>query len=76
METAPTRIETIGGSEVLVVERYDRRATTAGAIERAHREDTAQALGRAREYQDEGGQHCTKSARCTGSTAWQWQRFP
>lgn len=36
-------VEAIGGSPVLVIERYDRRVTTSG-IERIHQEDLAQAL--------------------------------
>ena len=38
-------IEQIGTLEVLVIERYDRRRTASGTIERLHQEDSGQALG-------------------------------
>lgn len=40
-----TWVETIGELDVLVIERYDRRVSASGAIERLHQEDAGQALG-------------------------------
>lgn len=40
-----TWVEKIGAFEVLVIERYDRRRSTTGTIERLHQEDAGQALG-------------------------------
>ncbi|WP_440708581.1 HipA domain-containing protein [Herbiconiux sp. YIM B11900] len=40
-----TGIETIGDLDVLVIERYDRRVSQSGTIERLHQEDAGQALG-------------------------------
>ena len=38
-------VEQIGAYEVLVIERYDRRRSAGGTIERIHQEDAGQALG-------------------------------
>ena len=40
-----TWVETIGAHDVLVIERYDRRRSTSGTLERLHQEDAGQALG-------------------------------
>lgn len=40
-----TRVEAFGDRTVLVVERFDRRRSASGTIERIHQEDMAQALG-------------------------------
>jgi len=40
-----TWVEEIGELSVLVIERYDRRRTSSGTIERLHQEDAGQALG-------------------------------
>ena len=55
VETASMEITNIGYENVLVIERYDRRDKATGGIERIHQEDTAQALGRGKKYQDDGG---------------------
>ncbi len=55
LATARTWIETVGRTQVLVVERYDRRRRREGGIERVHQEDFAQALARTSKYQSDGG---------------------
>lgn len=47
----------IGGQQVYMVERYDRKRTAPGEIERLHQEDFCQALGVIPEmkYEQEGG---------------------
>src|SRR6266568_1872886 len=47
----------IGGQEVYMIERYDRKRTAPGDIERLHQEDFCQALGVIPEmkYEQEGG---------------------
>jgi serine/threonine-protein kinase HipA len=51
-----------GGKDFLLVERYDRRTSFSGAIQRLHQEDFCQALSIAPElkYEDEGGPGITK----------------
>lgn len=41
----PVRVDTFGGTRVLVVERWDRRAGPDGGVMRLHQEDMGQALG-------------------------------
>ena len=55
LDTATTWVETIGGQEVLVIERYDRIRRRGDTIERVHQEDLAQALARQTKYQADGG---------------------
>lgn len=47
----------IGGQQVYMIERYDRKRTSEGAIQRLHQEDFCQALGIPPElkYEKEGG---------------------
>ena len=55
LDTATTWVETIGGLQVLVVERYDRQRSPRGEVARVHQEDMAQALGQLHKYQADGG---------------------
>lgn len=55
LDTARTAVERIRDLTVLVVERYDRRTSPRGTLERIHQEDFAQALGVTEKYQDKGG---------------------
>jgi serine/threonine-protein kinase HipA len=50
-------VEVFGDERAIVVERYDRRAGSDGALTRVHQEDLCQALGvhPARKYQRDGG---------------------
>ncbi len=56
LPAARTAIRSFDGSHAIVVERYDRRSTSAG-IERLHQEDLCQALSvsPSQKYQDDGG---------------------
>ena len=56
IEAAVPALRRIGGEEVLVVERFDRR-TEGGRVLRVHQEDVGQALGidPQRKYQADGG---------------------
>jgi serine/threonine-protein kinase HipA len=45
LATFESWVETIGGFDVLVIERYDRRRSASGTIDRLHQEDAGQALG-------------------------------
>lgn len=45
LPAAPSSLLTVGDADCIVVERYDRRRTGDGTIERVHQEDTCQALG-------------------------------
>lgn len=45
LRAAHTDLITVDGLDVLVVERYDRRRSADGTIERVHQEDSCQALG-------------------------------
>jgi serine/threonine-protein kinase HipA len=51
------QVVTIGGKQVFMVERYDRKQSTSGNIVRLHQEDFCQALGIPPElkYEKEGG---------------------
>jgi serine/threonine-protein kinase HipA len=55
--TAPAMPRRVGGTECLLVERYDRERHAGGVVERLHQEDVCQALGipTARKYENEGG---------------------
>jgi serine/threonine-protein kinase HipA len=57
LPTAKTMIVTLGGSNVLVIERFDRRWTNDKRLLRLPQEDLCQALSvpPARKYQSEGG---------------------
>lgn len=52
-----------GETEFILVERFDRKLSRAGAVERLHQEDFCQALSVPPElkYEDEGGPSITKS---------------
>lgn len=56
-DAARSEVLDVAGRPVLAVERYDRRTSPAGAVERLHQEDFCQATGRLPEqkYQQEGG---------------------
>lgn len=53
----PAQVVTIGGKQVFMVERYDRKKSASGDIVRLHQEDFCQALGIPPElkYEKEGG---------------------
>lgn len=53
----PAQIVTIGGKQVFMVVRYDRKLSASGSIARLHQEDFCQALGIPPElkYEKEGG---------------------
>jgi serine/threonine-protein kinase HipA len=57
MPASASRIRSFSGQRAIVIERYDRRRTTAGDIGRVHQEDMCQALGvpPSAKYQQEGG---------------------
>ena len=57
MPTAHAQMFSVGGSQVLLVARYDRIQAADGQLERIHQEDFCQALGVVPEmkYQNEGG---------------------
>ncbi|MEX0749301.1 MAG: HipA domain-containing protein [Dehalococcoidia bacterium] len=57
LQVANVETATIGGREVLIVERYDRVVHPDGNVERIHQEDFCQALGihPTKKYQADGG---------------------
>lgn len=57
LPTAEVALATIGGRELLVIERYDRIVEPDGIVHRVHQEDFCQALGipPSRKYQEDGG---------------------
>ena len=57
MPVPAAEVVEIGGQQVYMVERYDRKRTASGEIERLHQEDFCQALGVTPEmkYEQEGG---------------------
>jgi len=57
MPVPMAQVVEIGGQQVYMVERYDRKRTAPGEIERLHQEDFCQALGVIPEmkYEQEGG---------------------
>lgn len=60
LEAARTSVASFSGMEVLISERYDRRYSPDGRVERVHQEDACQALSvltvpPERKYQESGG---------------------
>lgn len=57
LQVAEVDVTTVGGHEVLVVERFDRLVDATGAVVRLHQEDICQATGRSPEqkYEEDGG---------------------
>ena len=66
LQVADAEILTVGGRQVLLVRRYDRRLGDGVQGLRLHQEDFCQALGVPPElkYQNEGGQICRPALGC------------
>jgi serine/threonine-protein kinase HipA len=64
LPTAEVALATIGGRELLVIERYDRIVEPDGTVHRVHQEDFCQALGipPSRKYQEDGGPSLRQTA--------------
>jgi serine/threonine-protein kinase HipA len=70
---AAAEVETaeVAGRKLIVVERYDRRVTPDGEVERIHQEDFCQATGTRpdNKYQEDGGPSLRAMARIAESVA-------